>query len=110
MDGRRILLVEDSRAHARAAQYALAAGGFCVEICRTLAAALARLANAELPAPAAVVLDLTLPDSDGVVTLDRLVAVGPPPVVVLTKHTDPILALSLVDHGAQDYLVKGEHS
>ena len=55
-------------------------------------------------------LDLTLPDSDGVDTFDRLLAVGPPPVVVLSVHADPGLALSLIDRGAQDYLLKGEYS
>jgi signal transduction histidine kinase len=106
----RVLLVEDSAAHARAAQHALRAGGFCVETCRTLTDALKRLVDEERPALAAVVLDLSLPDSEGVETLDRLLTAGPPPVVVLTRHADPKLTLQLIDHGAQDYLVKGEHS
>ncbi len=105
-----VLLVEDSPTHATAAEYALVAGGFRVETCRTLGAALARLADEERAAPAAVVLDLTLPDSEGVDTLDRVMAVGPPPVVVLSVHADPGLALVLIDRGAQDYLVKGEYS
>ena len=58
-------------AHARAAEYALGAGGFGVELCGTLAAALERLADAQRPRPIAVVLDLTLPDSEGVETFDR---------------------------------------
>jgi signal transduction histidine kinase len=110
MDERPVLLVEDSPAHARAAEYSLTAGGFRVEVCRTLEAALARLSDAQQPAPSAIVLDLTLPDSEGVNTFDRLLAVGPPPIVVLSEVADPGLALSLIDRGAQDYLVKGEHS
>ena len=105
-----VLVVEDSPSHATAAEYALVAGGFRVEICRTLRAALARLVDEQRAAPVAVVLDLALPDSDGVETFDRLFAVGPPPVVVLSGHTDPGLALLLIERGAQDYLLKGEYS
>src|SRR4030095_10532018 len=110
MNGRSVLLVEDSPVHATATQYALVAGGVRVEICQTLGAALARLGDPDRPAPEAIVLDLVLPDSDGAETFECLLAVDPPPVVVLSAHTDPALALSLLERGAQDYLVKGEHS
>jgi CheY-like chemotaxis protein len=105
-----VLLVEDSPAAATIAKYALAAGGVRVEHCATLGAALARLADPERPRPSAVVLDLTLPDSSGVETFDRLAAAGPPPVVVLSGDDDPSQALALIERGAQDYLVKGENS
>jgi len=108
MDEPCVLLVEDSPAHATAEEYALAAGGFRVELCRTLGAALERLGDEQRRRPIAVVLDLTLPDSDGADTFDRVMALKPPPVVVLSVHADPELALTLIDRGAQDYLVKGE--
>ncbi len=105
-----ILLVEDSPPHAMVAKYALAAGGVRVEHCATLAAALERLQETGRPLPTAVVLDLTLPDSSGVDTFDRIAAVGAPPVVVLSADDDPAQALALIERGAQDYLVKGENS
>ncbi len=52
-------------------------------------------------------LDLTLPDSDGLESLDALIHHAPSlPIVVLTNTNDDYLALEAVRHGAQDYLVK----
>jgi two-component system cell cycle response regulator len=56
-----------------------------------------------------VLLDLTLPDSHGIVTFERAYAFSPDvPIVVLTELDDEELGLSTVRGGAQDYLIKGE--
>ena len=56
-----------------------------------------------------VLLDLGLPDSSGVETLDEVVAVGvPAPVVVMTGLDDERVGVDAVEHGAQDYLVKDD--
>ncbi|HKY72056.1 MAG TPA: PAS domain-containing protein [Nitrospira sp.] len=56
-----------------------------------------------------VLLDLSLPDSQGIHTLTRMHAVKPGmPIVVLTSIDDEVLGLQLLQVGAQDYLVKGE--
>lgn len=55
-----------------------------------------------------VLLDLSLPDSQGLSTLARMQAAAPSvPVVVLTGLADESAALAAVQNGAQDYLVKG---
>ncbi|MBF0305401.1 MAG: PAS domain-containing protein [Alphaproteobacteria bacterium] len=55
-----------------------------------------------------VLLDLSLPDSDGRKTLDGMLAAAPElPVVVLTGHDDDEAGLAAVQAGAQDYIVKG---
>lgn len=55
-----------------------------------------------------VLLDLSLPDSEGLTTLTKLrQAVPALPVVVLSHRADEALALEAVQTGAQDYLVKG---
>ena len=56
-----------------------------------------------------VLLDLQLPDSSGLPTLERVVALAPElPVIVLTGLRDREAGMSAVAAGAQDYLVKGE--
>jgi len=56
-----------------------------------------------------VLLDLYLPDSQGADTLARLRVQAPAvPVVVLTGLEDERLGVTLVQAGAQDYLVKGQ--
>ncbi|NTW97722.1 MAG: response regulator, partial [Oscillochloris sp.] len=55
-----------------------------------------------------VLLDLGLPDSQGLATFTRLHAQNPEaPVVVLSGIQDEDLAAEAVRAGAQDYLVKG---
>jgi two-component system, cell cycle sensor histidine kinase and response regulator CckA len=52
-------------------------------------------------------LDLTLPDSVGLESLDALISCSPElPVVVLTNTSDDQLSVEAVRRGAQDYLVK----
>lgn len=55
----------------------------------------------------AILLDLTLPDSEGLASLPPLIALAPTlPIVVLTNTNDDELAVEAVRQGAQDYLVK----
>ena len=57
---------------------------------------------------AVVLLDLTLPDSRGFETLERLIATKPDVnVVVMTGLADKVLGLNAVKAGAQDFLMKG---
>ena len=56
----------------------------------------------------AVLLDLSLPDSQGLDTIVKVRAQAPEiPLVILTGQDDESLGLSAVQWGAQDYLVKG---
>ena len=57
----------------------------------------------------AVLLDLMLPDSEGIVTFERTYAFAPDvPIVVMTSIDDETVAIATVQGGAQDYLVTGE--
>lgn len=56
-----------------------------------------------------ILLDLGLPDAQGVEAVRRARAAAPrTPLVVLTGFEDDSLALQALQEGAQDYLVKGE--
>ena len=55
-----------------------------------------------------ILLDLTLPDSDGVATINRLrESSANIPIVVLSFRDDEKLAIKVIKAGVQDYLVKG---
>ncbi|HHH49904.1 MAG TPA: response regulator, partial [Saprospiraceae bacterium] len=57
---------------------------------------------------AAILLDLSLPDSRGFVTLEKLLAKYPKNnVIVLTGLADKNLGIKAVKTGAQDFLIKG---
>jgi len=56
-----------------------------------------------------VLLDLGLPDSQGLETLRRLHAqASEMPIVVLTGLNDEMVGAQAVNEGAQDYLIKGQ--
>jgi diguanylate cyclase (GGDEF)-like protein/PAS domain S-box-containing protein len=57
----------------------------------------------------AVVLDLSLPDSRGIETLDRLLEAAPGiPILILSEENSEELARQAVQHGAGDYLIKNQ--
>ena len=104
----RILLVEDSRSDARLLEATLQDAGvhsFRLTHVERLDQALAALGGGGFDL---VLLDLYLPDSQGLGTLAALERDQPGvPVMVLTGLDDEELALRAVQAGAQDYLPKG---
>jgi PAS domain S-box-containing protein len=57
----------------------------------------------------AILLDLGLPDSQGLNTFEKIQAVAKKvPILILTAYTDDAFALEAVRKGAQDYLIKGK--
>jgi len=104
----RVLLVEDEPDHRLLFRKMLAAAGGREKVIavESLKRALDYLANE----PADIVLlDLMLPDSQGMETFSSLHAQAPNlPIVVLSGMSDENIALEAVRLGAQDYLVKGQ--
>jgi sigma-B regulation protein RsbU (phosphoserine phosphatase) len=79
--------------------------GFMLERTDRLATGLARLAKGDIHL---VLLDLSLPDSHGLDTFARLHSQVPHmPIIVMSGLDDETVAVSAVQQGAQDYLVKG---
>jgi len=105
----RILLVEDSASDALFLQTTLDGrypGQYATTNAATFAEAKALLAR---QAADAVLLDLSLPDSQGLETIGRIAALAPNvPIVVLTGLADEKIAMEAVRSGAQDYLLKGQ--
>jgi len=104
-----ILLIEDNDDDAALLTKELAdssAGSFSITRVSRLGTALGRLSDKRFDA---VLLDLGLPDSEGVAALEQLRRRIPRdvPIVVLTGSEDDAVRIKAVHQGAGDYLVKG---
>src|SRR6266403_2568780 len=103
-----ILLIDDDPCHAKAFEGALSAasdGLSRFEWVRTLSSGLERLAHKGVWA---IFLNLCLPDSRGLHTIDKLLAVtSTAPIVVLGGVDDEDICKAAMLHGAQDYLLEG---
>ncbi|MBA7631359.1 Adaptive-response sensory-kinase SasA [subsurface metagenome] len=104
----KILLIEDNPGDVRLIQEMLTQAiqdGYQLECADRLSKGLKRLGIGGIDL---VLLDLGLPDSQGLRTFDKVHAQAPAvPIVLLTGLDDKMLALQAVRQGAQDYLVKG---
>ncbi|MGO8702246.1 MAG: GGDEF domain-containing protein [Candidatus Brocadiia bacterium] len=104
----RILMVEDSAPYALALKdYLSAASSERVEVVHveTMATARPHLLEGAFDA---VLLDLSLPDSRGLATVEQATSLNPRlPIIVLTGLADEAIGTEAVRKGAQDYLVKG---
>lgn len=105
----KVLLVEDNAVSAHLTQSMLArvdSSNFDVQTAGTLMGALDLLGANRFDV---VLLDLSLPDSDGLGTLTAIRVHAPKiPVLVLTVSDNDALASSALQLGAQDYIVKGQ--
>lgn len=105
----KILLLQDNPEYAELLGKRLSqeeGGSFSVECATTLEEGLKRVAKGDLDV---VLLELSLPDSRGLETFEKVQTQAPAiPVVILTHLDDEIVALNAVRKGAQDYLLKGE--
>ncbi|MFN6526284.1 hybrid sensor histidine kinase/response regulator [Nostoc sp. ChiSLP03a] len=103
----KILLIEDNLASARLLQEFLMQAQsqeFTLVHVMRLGEALQELSKCNYDV---ILLDLTLPDSQGLSSLPPLIDRAPSiPIVVLTNTNDEELAIEAVRQGAQDYLVK----
>lgn len=100
----RILLVEDDPALAQAVCGYLRTKSYTVDAVATLAQA---RVHAGTTAYAAVLLDLHLPDGDGLALMPQLRAQASPPVTIVVTARDQVSdRIRGLDAGADDYLIK----
>lgn len=102
-----ILLVEDNFAEIRQVETMLAQqdnAGFRLTISSTMADAINTVANEKFDV---VLLDLILPDGEGIENIARLKSRAPAmPIVVMSGRTDEEFEIDALKAGAQDYLIK----
>ena len=104
----RLVLIEDNPGDAVLVREMLRSswpGDFAFDHFDRVAAAREHLLRADATC---VLLDLSLPDAQGLEAVDRVQAFAPDvPIVVLSGLNDEEVALRAVQGGAQDYLIKG---
>jgi two-component system sensor histidine kinase/response regulator len=105
-----LLMIEDNPGDAKLIRHFLGEPAhntrFVLHTANRLAAGLDFIANHPVDV---VLLDLHLPDSMGIETVERLLRAAPKlPVVVLTSIDDDDLGMQAVSQGAQDFLLKGQ--
>lgn len=104
----RVLMVEDDPRDARLTEIGLNESGDIVAALFHATDLASAVETARQEVPDVVLLDLGLPDSQGLATLRDFVAQVPEiPVVVLTHLADDDVAAEALEQGAQDYLIKG---
>jgi len=99
----RVLAVDDDRQLLRALQITLAARGYEVVPAATGASALAAAGSSP---PDVVILDLGLPDLDGVAVIEGLRGWCTAPVIVLSARHEERAKVRALDAGADDYVTK----
>src|ERR1700731_5314928 len=107
MTVRTLLLIDNDASHVDVFTDALlnATGGpFAGECVKTLAEGIRRLRRKEFWA---IFLNLSLPDSQGLETFDKLaLAVPGVPTLIIAGAKDVAVALEALRHGAKDYLLE----
>jgi DNA-binding NarL/FixJ family response regulator len=103
----RVLVVDDHPAFRRALSSAL---GMVpdIEVAGEAEGGLAACEEAARVRPDAIVMDLTMPDLDGIAAMERIHLDQPDvPVVILTAHADPGVEREARQAGARGFLAKG---
>jgi two-component system KDP operon response regulator KdpE len=102
-----ILVIDDEQQIRRLLQMTLAASEYRVLLASTGEEGM-RLASSGRPD--AIILDLSLPDADGIDLLRKIREWGTIPVVILSARSSEQDIVACLDAGADDYLVKPFHT
>ena len=103
-----VLVIEDEPGDAHLIRQQLLERGetFVVHLAESLGAARTLMEEQGLR-PDVVLLDLHLPDSSGIATVERCRLLVEAPIVVLTGLDDALATQAAIQSGAEDYLTKG---
>jgi DNA-binding response OmpR family regulator len=99
----KVLIVEDEESIASFVAMYLKKGGFAVSIAQTGGDALTKATS---ESPALIVLDLGLPDLDGIDLCRRIRQRSDVPILMLTARDDDVDKIIGLEVGADDYLTK----
>jgi DNA-binding response OmpR family regulator len=98
-----ILVIEDDPAIRSAVQRTMADRGHAVAIASS---GMSGLEHVLVERPDVVLLDLGLPDVDGLTMISMIRAASTVPIIVITARDDDATIVKALDAGADDYVVK----
>ena len=101
--GQRVLLVEDDLAVQNLVSTALDLHGYSVD---KVCAGQAAIMEAASHNPSLIMLDLGLPDIDGVEVITKIRSWSAVPIIVISARTEDSDKIGALDAGADDYLTK----
>ena len=105
----KILVVEDNPGDEFLLTELLVNAGFDKELLLIVASVREAINILQKKAVDITLLDLSLPDADGINTFEKIKqSAADNPVIILSGTTDTQLALDAIAIGAQDYLIKGD--
>ncbi len=99
----RVLVVDDEPAIGRYLKTSLGAEGYAIALASDGQQALVEAATFR---PDLIILDLGLPDMEGLEVLRRLRERTPVPVIILSVREEEAVKVSALDQGADDYVTK----
>ncbi len=102
-ENQRILIIEDEKNLARFIELELKHEGYETEICYNGRTGLDAALNSDWDL---ILLDLMLPELNGIEVCRRLRPVKNVPIIIMTARDSVIDRVSGLDHGADDYIVK----
>ena len=98
-----ILVIEDDRAIGNLISTALESQGYGFHVARTGGAGIADALSAQ---PSVILLDLGLPDVDGVDIIKKMRGFSRVPIIVVSARSEDADKVAALDAGADDYLTK----
>ena len=99
----RILIVEDDKSISQLLQVALEAQGYASKVADTAREALTLFRSDN---PALVLLDLGLPDDDGMHLLAQMRLIRKTPIIIVSARDQEAQKVAALDAGADDYVTK----
>ena len=103
MNKAQILIVEDDNAVAKLMMATMESQGYQYRIAKTGAGAIMEALSYK---PEVMILDLGLPDTDGIEVINKIRAWSNMPIIVVSARSEDADKVAALDAGADDYLTK----
>jgi len=103
MEQKKILIIDDEKPIGELLKYGFEREGFAADMALTGAEGLAKVKEY---APDLIILDLMLPDADGLDICHKLTGECKTPIIILSAKSDHVDKLIGLEYGADDYITK----